>query len=155
MDAIIWLALFVVLLIIEIITLGLTTIWFAGGALVAFIAAALGANLGIQLALFFMVSLFLLFVTRPIAVRYFNKDREKTNVDSLIGGKGVVLETIDNIHGLGAVSLNGKVWTARTTDNAVMIEKDEIITVKAIEGVKLIVEKIEKKTEESTCQEQE
>lgn len=79
----------------------------------------------------------------------------KTNVDSLIGEKGVVLEAIDNIHGLGAVSLNGKVWTARTTDNAVTIEKDEIVTVNAIEGVKLIVEKIEKKTEESTCQEQE
>lgn len=150
MNAVYWLGLIVILLIIEVITLGLTTIWFAGGALVAFIAAALGASLGVQLALFFMVSLFLLFVTRPVALRYFNKDRVKTNVESLVGETGVVLEDIDNLAAKGMVTLRGQEWTARTPDDDMRIEKGEKVEIVRIEGVKLIVKKCQNKKEEKT-----
>lgn len=141
MNALYWLILFIVLLIIEIITLGLTTIWFAGGALIAFVLALLGVPATIQWAVFCVVSLVLLFATRPWAVRYFNNQKkEKTNVDSLIGKTAVVTTPIRNLEGKGEVFVNGLTWTARSAEDSVVIEENAHVTVKAVEGVKLIVE---------------
>lgn len=78
MEGIFWLAVILIMSVIEIITLGLTTIWFAGGALAAFLAYLLGAGVAVQAVLFAAVSVALLVVTRPLAVRFFNQDREKT-----------------------------------------------------------------------------
>lgn len=80
-----WLVLLIVCIVIELPTMGLTTIWFAGGALVAILAALLHVPVFLQVILFLLVSLLLLFFTRPIAVKYFNKDRVKTNVESMVG----------------------------------------------------------------------
>ncbi len=99
MEGIFWLAVILIMSVIEIITLGLTTIWFAGGALAAFLAYLLGAGVAVQAVLFAAVSVALLVVTRPLAVRFFNQDREKTNAESLIGKTAVVLERIDNLMG--------------------------------------------------------
>ena len=95
MKAIYWLVIFVVLLLIEIFTMGLTTVWFAVGALCSFGAALLGFGVPVQVGVFFAVSIILLIVTRPIAIKHFNKVREKTNVESLIGQTAIVLEDID------------------------------------------------------------
>ena len=106
MDPIYWLLLFIVLLVVEIITLGLTTIWFAGGALVSFILAMLHVGSMLQWGVFCAVSLILLFATRPWAVRYFNSQKkEKTNVDSLAGKTAVVTSEIRNLEGKGEVHL--------------------------------------------------
>lgn len=141
MDAIYWLILFIVLLVIEIITLGLTTIWFAGGALVSFALSLLEVVPVLQWAAFCAVSLILLFATRPWAVRYFNNQKkEKTNVDSLIGKTAVVISTIQNLEGKGEVYVNGLTWTARSKEDSMVIEKDTHVTVIAVQGVKLIVE---------------
>lgn len=83
--AVYWLIALVVLLVIEAATLGLATIWFAGGALIALIAAMCGAGFVIQMVCFLVVSLILLIFTRPVAVRFLNKDTLKTNVDRVIG----------------------------------------------------------------------
>ena len=96
-----WLAILIIMVVVEIATMGLTTIWFAGGALAAFIACAAGAVLPVQIILFFGVSCVLLAFTRPIVKKRFNQDRVRTNAELLIGEKGIVLETIDN-HGTGA-----------------------------------------------------
>ena len=143
MDIIFWLIMFVIFLVAEILTLGLTTIWFAGGAMVAFLLAILDVGLPIQIIAFLVVSIVLLILTRPIALRFFNQKREKTNVDSLIGQKAVVLEKIDSVHGVGRVELNGMEWSAKTEDVGVVIEQGEIVVVQAIQGVKLIVKKEE------------
>lgn len=140
MIALYWLIAFIAFLVIEAITLGLTTIWFAGGALAAAIAAMAGASLPVQIVLFVVVSLVLLFSTRPIAVRYFNKDRIKTNAESLVGAQGVVTETINNLEARGLVLVKGQEWTARTPDDGIIIKKDTIVTVREIQGVKMIVE---------------
>lgn len=140
MIALYWLIAFIAFLVIEAITLGLTTIWFAGGALAAAIAAMAGASLPIQIVLFIVVSLLLLFSTRPIAVRYFNKDRIKTNAESLVGAQGVVTDTINNLEARGLVLVKGQEWTARTPDDSIIIKKDTIVTVREIQGVKMIVE---------------
>lgn len=139
MDGIVWLLLLIVLLIIEIITLGLTTIWFAGGALVAFVASLLGAGQFVQIILFLVVSLVMLAGTRPFAVKYINKDRTKTNAESLVGSIGIVTEDIDNVKAIGTVMLQGQEWTARANDNTT-ISRDKIVVVKEIQGVKLMVE---------------
>lgn len=133
-----WLIIMAVLILIEIATLGLTTIWFAFGALAAFIASLAGANLIVQIIVFLAVSLITLIFTRPVAVRFFNSDRTKTNAESLIGEKAVVVEKIDNINASGRVALNGQEWTARSSDNDI-IDAGETVTVDSISGVKLIV----------------
>ena len=145
MEAIVWLAVAIVLLVVEIITLGLTTIWFAGGALVACIAAALQADFLVQVILFLVVSVVLLFFTRPVAMRYMNKSRTKTNAESLMGKEAVVLQEINNLKASGQVQLNGIEWTARAENMEDVIEKGAIVCIKKIEGVKLIVKRKEGK----------
>ena len=145
MEAIVWLAVAIVLLVVEIITLGLTTIWFAGGALVACVAAALQADFLVQMILFLVVSVVMLFFTRPVAMRYMNKNRTKTNSESLVGKEAVVLQEINNLKASGQVQLNGIEWTARADDMEDVIEKGAIVCIKKIEGVKLIVKRKEGK----------
>lgn len=140
MNAMYWLILLIVLVVIEIITLGLTTIWFAGGALVTFILAMLDVSPVIQWAVFCAVSLALLFGTRPWALRFFNSQKqEKTNVDSLLGKTAVVTAEIRNLEGRGEVFVNGLTWTARTEKDSEVIPKDAHVEIIAVEGVKLIV----------------
>ena len=133
-----WLAVFVLLIVIELATMGLTTIWFAGGAVAGFIASMLGANVVIQAVVFFVVSIVLLIFTRPFAVRYINSNKTKTNIDGFIGQEALVLEEINNIRETGCARLEGKEWTARSVDDTV-IPADTVVIVERIEGVKLIV----------------
>ncbi len=136
----IWLAVFVICIVIEIITMGLTTIWFAGGALIAAVAAALGAPLWLQIALMVAISLVLLYFTRPIAVKYFNKDRVKTNVESLVGKQAIVISEINNLQGIGQVTVGGQEWSARTTKEGITLPVGSVVMIRAISGVKLMVE---------------
>lgn len=137
---ILWLIALVLFIVIEIATMGLTTIWFAGGSLLAVIAAALGAPLAVQIVLFLVVSVVLLYFTRPVAVKYFNKDRIKTNAESLVGKQAIVTSEIDNLQGIGQVTVGGQEWSARTTMDDVHIPVGGVVDIKAINGVKLIVE---------------
>lgn len=134
-----WLILLIVFIAIELPTLGLTTIWFAGGALVAILAAVLNLPLVVQVVLFLVVSLVLLFFTRPVAIKYFNKDRVKTNVESLVGRQAIVVSEIDNLQGIGQVTVGGMEWSARSADDHVKISTGAVASVVAINGVKLIV----------------
>lgn len=136
---ILWLVLLIGAIIVEAVTLGLTSIWFAGGALVAVLAAVLNASVAVQVILFFVVSLLLLFFTRPIAVKYFNKDRVKTNVESLVGRKAIVTGEIDNLKASGQVTLGAQEWSARSLDPEQGIALGTVVEVVAIDGVKLIV----------------
>lgn len=139
-DTILWLSVLVLFIIIEIGTLGLTTIWFAGGALVAVIASLFNAPLTLQVVLFLLVSLVLLYFTRPIAVKYFNKDRIKTNAESLVGKQAIVTSEIDNLQGIGQVTVGGLEWSARTSKDDMRLMIGSVATIVAINGVKLIVE---------------
>lgn len=135
-----WLAAIVILLVMEIISLGLTTIWFAGGALVAFVLAVFNVPVLIQVFVFLVVSLLLLIFTRPIAVKYFNKDRARTNVESMIGQQAIVLSEIDNIQGTGRVTVSGQEWSARTMADDIKLPVGAVVIIKDVKGVKLIVE---------------
>lgn len=135
-----WLILLIVCIGIEIATLGLTSIWFAGGAVPAMIVAAVGGPLWLQVMLFFIVSLLLLFFTRPVAVKYFNKDRIKTNAESLVGRTAIVISDINNLEGIGQVTVSGQEWSARSVKDGILIPTGTVVIVRAINGVKLIVE---------------
>ena len=142
MDVVIWLAIAAAMIIVEIATLGLTSIWFAGGALVSAAVACFCDNWLIQLIVFAIVSLVLLLFTKPIAQKRLMKEPEKTNVEGLIGEKAYVTEEINNIKSKGAVKLKGLEWSARS-ENEEIIEADTEVVVKAVSGVKLIVCKAE------------
>lgn len=136
-----WVVALVVFLIVEAVTAGLVSIWFVFGSLVALICAALGAAVWLQIFWFVIVSVATLVLTRPLVKRYVDSRSVATNADRSIGRAAVVTERIDNLAATGAVKLDGVVWTARSTDDAVAIETGERVTIRAIEGVKLIVER--------------
>lgn len=136
-----WLGAFGLLLLIEILTLGLTTIWFAVGALAAFLLALVQVPLMIQIVVFIVVSVVMLVFTRPIMTKYLNKKTTKTNAESLVGRKARVLIPINNLKSEGQVMVNGMEWTARSTKDEVTFQKDEMVRIAGISGVKLIVEK--------------
>ena len=141
MYAVYWLIASAVFLLIEILTLGLTSIWFAGGAVVAAIAALIGVPFLVQMLLFVVVTCLLFALTRPVAKRYLNDRVQKTNTDALIGQQGIVKETINNMESKGLVQLNGQDWTARSVEAGEIIPAGSEVTVKEIRGVKLIVER--------------
>jgi len=135
-----WLLIIVVCIVIEAATLGLTTIWFCIGAIIAWIVSSLGFKLEVQIFIFLLVSILCLFITRPIAVKKLKIGKTRTNADSIIGECIKVLTTIDNINNEGTVKARGQIWSARSFNDEV-IEKDEIVCVREIIGVKLIVER--------------
>lgn len=139
----IWIGLFIILIIIEIFTVGLTTIWFAIGALAAAGVNTLGANLIIQIIVFFAVSIVLMIFTRPWAAKHLNQKRLKTNYESKIGEVIKITERVDNLRQTGKSIVDGQEWTVRSQDNDVTLEKDELAKVISVSGVKLIVEKYE------------
>ena len=120
---------------------GLVTVWFAGGALAAAIASGAGAGAVTQWLLFLAVSLVLLFFTRPLAVRYMKRGIPRTNVNSLIGKKAVVIQKIDNLSQTGQVRINDIEWMARTESDGEKIPEESVVEIEAVRGVKLIVKK--------------
>ena len=135
----IWLAAAIIFIIIEAVTVGLTTIWFAAGALVALILALIKVGVGVQVAVFLILSLVLLATTRKVFVNKLKTGSEKTNVDALVGEEAVVLENITPFN-TGLVKVKGQNWTAIAADKDASILKGSTVKIKAIEGVKLIVE---------------
>lgn len=140
--SVIWLILIAILLVIEIITLGVTTVWFACGAFVAFIVSLFFDNIIAEIIVFFIVSIAMLVFTKPIVVKKFNLKKEKTNYDRVLGMVGNVMKTINNLDATGKVIVSGQEWTARSV-NDTKIEKGSKVLIKEIVGAKLIVEKIE------------
>ena len=142
----IWLGLFILLLVIEIITVGLTTIWFAAGALAALAANVLGANLIIQIIIFLAVSVVLLIFTRPWAEKHLNRKRVRTNYEREIGKVIQITEKVDNLDQTGKSVVDGQEWTVRSQNDSDIFEAGALARVAAVSGVKLIVEKCEEET---------
>lgn len=138
---IIWLAIFVVMVGIEAASMALTTIWFAGGAIVAFILAFLGLNQNVQMAAFFVVSLGLLFSTRPWALKYLNNKTIRTNVEGLIGKTARITADVDNDLATGAAVVGGQEWTARSHDGTI-IKEGTMVKIESVKGVRLIVSRL-------------
>lgn len=138
MDIAIWFGIMLLFLFLEAGTVGLVSIWFAVGSLVALIAAALGADLVVQIVLAVVVSALCLAAVRPVVRKYITPKLVRTNVEAVIGQSAVVTEQIDNLHATGAVKLGAVIWTARSTEDKT-IPAGATVRVDRVEGVKLFV----------------
>ena len=136
---IMWIALTIVFAVIEALTLQVVTIWFAVGSLGAIIANVVHASPLIQLIVFVALSILTLVIARPYLKKFTKTKTQPTNADVCIGKRAVVTEEINNTLATGQVKIRGIVWTARSADDGIVIPEGTVVTVKAIEGVKLIV----------------
>ena len=141
MEAYFWFGAAAILVIVEIATLGLTTIWFAVGALIAGFLSLAKVHLVFQIIAFVAVAALLLFMTRPLAARYLNSQTKKTNADSLVGEICLVTTAINNLKAEGQAVVRGQEWTARSIDGSLIPEGAKVKIV-GISGVKLMVETI-------------
>lgn len=137
----IWLVLTIVLIIFEVCTTGLTSIWFAAGGVVAFILALVKAPIWAQIVAFVVVSVLLLIFTRPLVQKVLKVGENKTNLDSLIGKSAKVTTEINNNKGIGNAVVNGQEWTARAADDSEIIPEGTMVEIVNIIGVKLIVKR--------------
>lgn len=140
MNGIYWLILVVIFVAIEMFTVGLVSIWFAGGALMALLASGLGIGQAGQIIIFAAVTALLFAFTKPFAEKYINIKREKTNYEGIIGATVKVTERVDNLNSTGSANYNGQIWTARSKKDEKIFEAGEMATVAEIKGVKLILE---------------
>lgn len=136
--ALAWVVMVIAFGILEGMTVSLVSIWFCCGALVALIAAVLGASIGIQIGLFTLVSLVCIALVRPFAKKFLRTSEEKTNVDRILGAEGVVTEAISNRDAKGQIRVLGEYWTARTEHQEELPEGARVRVLR-IEGVKAIV----------------
>ena len=135
----IWLAILIVSILVEAGTMGLVSIWFAAGALIAWALAMFEVSEWIQCLVFVLVSGLLLFFTRPLVKKYVTPKIQPTNVDAIIGREGVVSEAIRPLEGTGQVKVGGQIWSARTDEQTDCIPEGTIVTILRVEGVKLFV----------------
>ena len=136
--AVIWLIAAIALLVVEALTAGLATIWFAAGAFVALVFALFDTPLWLQVLVFFASSIVLLVSTRKIFVEKLKTGVEKTNVDALIGQEGLVTMDIAPF-APGQVKVKGQIWTAVGSQSGEAIAEGTLVRISAIEGVKLVV----------------
>jgi len=138
-----WLAAIVLFAMVEAATVALVSLWFLGGAVIAFLAALLGAKLWLQVVLFVVASAAFLLLLRPFAKRFIQPRIAKTNFDRIVGMHAPVTESIDNLLGTGAVKVEGTVWTARS-ENGENIEEGTVVEIVKIQGVKAFVKPADK-----------
>lgn len=140
--AMFWLGLMVLFIVMEANTVSLVSLWFALGSLAAVIAAVLGAELWLQILLFFAVAAVTIACMRPLLKKYIKPKIVPTNVDAIVGTTGYVTEDIDNLDAKGQVKLGGMPWTARST-NGQPLTTGTLVQVDRIEGVKAFVSVVE------------
>ncbi len=136
----VWTGLIMLFVLLEGLTLGLTSIWFAFASVAALLLSLAHVSLTIQIVMFSVLSLVFVLYTRPIAKKYLKVGQTKTNVDAIIGQSGILTEAITP-YATGQVKVNGQIWTAVSIDNE-NLDKDVQVEVVKVEGVKLIVKKL-------------
>ena len=144
MEAIIWLVLMVICLVVEALTVSMVTLWFAAGAVVALLLSLLHLQVWVQVVVFFVVSIALLACMRPMFRRHVAPKLTPTNVDAIVGTRAVVTAEIDNVCAAGQVKLNGMDWSARSATGEI-IPAGTQVRVERVEGVKLFVTPVEKR----------
>jgi membrane protein implicated in regulation of membrane protease activity len=144
---VVWLALLIIFAGLEGISVGLTSIWFAAGALCALVVALLGGGLWLQIVVFIVVSALCMLAIRPLAKKILTPRVQATNADRIIGQEALVTEDIDDLQGKGAVVIGGVTWTARSGTDQI-IPNGTKVKVLRIEGVKVFVETVK---EEVKC----
>lgn len=141
MASIFWLVAFVLFTVIEATTVGLTSIWFALGALCTLITVGLGASIKLQALIFLSVSGLSMLLLRPLVKKFLQPGHLATNANSLIGKIALVTETVDNITNVGEVKIQGQHWSAVSAHD-IVIPADTKVRILEIQGVRLFVERV-------------
>lgn len=139
--AVLWIVLAVVLGIIEASTVNFVTIWFAIGAVFAFVTAVITDSLVFQVAVFTGISVLSLILTRPFVKKVLNNKTVATNADRYINQKAYVTQTINGVSGSGQIKSMGQIWSAKSEDGLDINEGEEVI-INRIDGVRAVVSKI-------------
>lgn len=140
-EGVIWILIALASGIIEAITLGITTIWFVFGALVAWVLYSFNFPFIVQIIAFIVVSGVLLYFTKPLVKKYLKVGNTRTNADALIGEIALVTEEIDTLKAIGQVEVRGQVWSAKSTGE--IINRGDKVEILAIQGVKLLVKRVD------------
>lgn len=139
---IVWLAVFVLAIIIEATTSELVSIFFAAGALMALVISLIpNVAWWVELIVFVVVSGVSLLGLRPLMHKLLNKEKRDTNIDEIIGKKGIIIKKVDELN-YGEIKVNGVIWTAISAEEKDVINENEIVTIVAVKGNKLVVKKI-------------
>jgi len=141
----VWLAIGIILLMLELLTSYILVIFFAIAAFLTSLVSIIVEDAATQMMIFFIISFMGIIFGRNILLKYFkvNKDVKLSNIDAMIGKKAIVLETVTNDN-YGLVKVDGEVWSAKLYSNKI-VYKGDIVIIKGVEGVKLLVEFEEKK----------
>ena len=139
---VLWLVVVIVFLAVELMTVTLTSIWFAAGGLIALFVAMAGGGFVFQMIAFLVGSFAMFFATKPWADKVINAKKVSTNADRAVGEEVRVLERISNLDQTGRVVVHGQDWMARTEDDNIIIEQGELVRIIRISGVKVIVERV-------------
>ena len=140
-NVILWIVIMVLLLVVEALTMNLTTIWLAVGALASIFFTLAGAGGVMQFGVFVVVSAIMVFFTRPLVKKYVAGRYQKTNSDSLVGRTARIIEPVNNNLETGTAFLDGKEWSVRSENENEILDEGELAVVREIQGVKLIVAK--------------
>lgn len=135
---ILWLCVIIGAVIVELATSGLVSIWFVPSAFVSLILTVFKVPVEIQIAVFFLLSFCFLFAFKLLSKKRLRKAGARLNLDAIIGEKAIVVDRIQNIAGSGQVKVHNQIWSARSSDPDKVFETGEVVSVVAIEGVKLI-----------------
>ncbi|MBR2264198.1 MAG: NfeD family protein [Firmicutes bacterium] len=141
----IWVGILVAAVIIEAFSMQLMTIWFAIGAICAWIVSVVGGPVWLQWCVFAGVSVLTLILTRPIALKYLNPKREPTNADAVPGKEGIVVAEIRPIEGIGQIKVGGQIWSAKPENGTEVVPVGTRVQVVRIEGVKAVIRVLEQK----------
>ncbi len=134
-----WLTIILLLVVIEVSTVQLTTVWFVVSGIISMILSIFINSIEIQFAIFVIGGIVLLFTTRPYLMKKLKVKESRTNLDRVVGMNGVVTQDIDKLKP-GEVKVDGKMWTAIANEE---IKKGKVVEILKIEGVKLKVKEID------------
>ena len=139
----VWLGIFIIAILVEILTVELVSVWFAGAAFIAFILSWIpGIPYWGEIISFVLASALLLFCLRPLTTKLLTRKEVKSNIEELIGKKAKVVKKISELNN-GEIIINGVTWTAVSSEPTIEINEGDIIKIVAINGNKIIVKKID------------
>ncbi len=134
--ALVWLIAIIVTVVVEALVAGLVSIWFIPGEIIAMLLALCNAGIGWQIGVFLFISI----ITVPLGIKFSRLmfKGSKTNIDAIIGQTAIITEEVSNLESRGAARLEGKIWSARSESDKIILAVGEHVEVVDIRGVKLI-----------------
>ena len=137
-----WFLIFLILIIVEVLTINLSTVWFIIGSVFAFFSSFFTRNLNYQIIVFIVFTIISIILTKRFLTKVSNFKKINTNVDSIIGRTCLVTKDINNLSNQGEIVIDKNIWSALSKDDNVIIREGTKVKICDIKGVKVIVEEV-------------